>query len=127
GTLLGFTKRIQVSNGLAVDPSARYHVRAGVRAPSAGWPSWPKCIERSTYTGRSVVTIVANSSLCMTTLASSVARELGDRSRSNGVCRPVGVTNRKWATVDCWLGLCSAKLTSNGACVLPSAKYQRRD
>src|SRR5216683_6623570 len=63
----------------------------------------------------------------MTSLAFNVMRELGSSRRSKGTCLPSGVKNRKWAIVDCGLGFCKAKETSNGVRVLPSAKYQRRD
>src|SRR5262249_44209545 len=58
GTGLGFISRTQVSNGGTVEPSAKYHVFDVWRAPAAEWPACPKYIERSTYAGRSVVTIV---------------------------------------------------------------------
>src|SRR5438270_12012460 len=48
GTELGFISRTQVSKGDVVEPSARYHVVDGWRAPAAECPAWPKYIERST-------------------------------------------------------------------------------
>src|SRR5437773_11339233 len=70
--------------------------------------------------------MVANSALGMMSLALRVMREFGVRRRSNGVCLPSGDTNRKWATVGTAFGFCSANHTSNGARVLPSAKYHLR-
>src|SRR5712691_11509309 len=126
GTGLGFSNSTQVSNGCTVEPSPRYPTFEVWRAPGAECPSWPKYMDRSTYTGKSVVTMVANSALGMMSLALSVMREFGVRRISNGVCLPSGETNRKCATVDTAFGFSSANHTSKGVRVLPSAKYHLR-
>src|SRR5438477_13010229 len=71
--------------------------------------------------------MVANSALGMTSPAFRVMRELASSRMSFGVGLPSAVRNRKWATVGTGLGFSRANETSNGARVLPSAKYQRRD
>src|SRR5437764_13182051 len=91
GTGLGFIRSTQVSNGDTVEPSARYQLREVCRAPAAECPACPKYIERSTYTGRSVVTMVANSAFGMTSPAFSVMRELAVKRMSNGVGLPSAV------------------------------------
>ena len=126
GTGFGFISNTHVSKGGTVEPSARYQLLEVWRAPAAEWPEWPKYIERSTYTGSSVFTMVANSALGMTSAAFNVMREFGSTRMSYGTCLPSVVRNRKWATVGTGFGFCSANDTSNGERVLPSAKYQRR-
>ena len=70
-------------------------------------------------TGKSEVTMVANSAFGITTLAFRVALEFVGTRRSDGTCRPCGETNKKSAVVGVGVGSCRANETSNASACCP--------
>jgi hypothetical protein len=111
-TSFGFSSRIQVSNGSCVDPSARYHARAGVRVPIPPMASCPKNVVCSANTWVSDSTRVATRAFGTMLLTSRLLRPFGGTAmvcswtRPSWVMKPMvaraGPGSGFWTTSQVW-------------------------